>query len=148
MVPAAWEFTQSPGECHASSSPLQAFFQITGRRFQFTSTGGTEDKFGEACVNLNQRRRVPNAMRMAEGAAASGGLGEPPSFPPAAIRRCPCFLALGWADKGSSQQGGFVARAVGQRISLACLGPYLTPSLCALLPKINDLLYDVCLQSL
>lgn len=107
MVPDAWEFTQSPGECHASSSPLQAFFQITGRRFQFTSTGGTEDKFGEACVNLNQRRRVPNAMRMAEGAAASGGLGEPPSFPPAASGAAPASWP--WAGQ---------IKAAGSRVAL------------------------------
>lgn len=128
--------------------PCRHFSKLQEGDFSSASTGGTEDTFGEACVNLNQQRRVPNVTRMAEGAAASGWLGEPPSFPPAAIRRCPWFLALGWGDKGTSQQGGFVARAVGQRISLACLGPYLTPSLCTLLPKINDLLYDVCLQSL
>lgn len=54
--------------------------------------GGTEDKFGEACVNLNQRRRVPNNTGLAEGAVASGWLGEPPPFPPAAHQALPLVL--------------------------------------------------------
>lgn len=69
--------------------PCRHFSKLQEGDFGSASTGGTEDKFGEACVNFNQRRRVPNATRMAVGAAASGWLGEPPSFPPAAVRRCP-----------------------------------------------------------